>query len=696
MKKSAITSVLLSGAALAWSVSSAGTERILQMPSLTSGKTHLTLGTEFPGAKGCLTFGTNTARIDYDLSHGGHYVGLVFSDRIDAGGCRLTADFRGEAPSAFTILLRVEDGKHDTHVQSARLNPSCEWTEIQFDLTRFSSAYGKSTNATERARLEWPLSKICLAVQPTAAKAKGSFEIRNLRLTTTLGEKELPGWTANVRTSRFGALYYPDEKVDLDYAIDFLEVERNGPPAIVPTQLRVTDWRDQPVYVCGITAFKGRMALSSDMLGRRFGSFKVVVLGQDADGCEREISRTWFARLTGPRPKTPIKWIGTGIHGWGADVRRYDLMVAAGIGAIRSDALWRECERKKGAYGEPSGHFVANIRALKERDIAINIALTHPNPIAYPRNPLDPDAHAAFCAWFAENHPDIDAFEIYNEGWSFGFKSKYGLAKWIGKLVEFNRKAAPLIHRVRPDAAVLVASEDSWGAISREIQLGVAAKGDVLSFHPYIHGKDPRPERCGFFWADDGAEMKACLAEHGGATRLRITEVGWTTYGVDENGESESWFVGGYPGVSYEAQARYIIRAYLIARSAGVETMFQYDFRDDGLRKNYTEHNFGLLFNDYTPKPSFAAVAFMARMLGEAEPLGEVGQDKSRFRILAFRLGDGRKVYALWAIEGTEKIVLPMDAVGGTVYDLMGNARSLDPSRTEVSLSENPHYILCR
>ena len=508
------------------------------------------------------------------------------------------------------------------------------------------------------------------------------------------GVPEVSTAQASVKSPRFGALYYPDESVVLSYAVCNQESADKGSVSVTPHQLRVTDWRERVVYVQGLSALEGSVVLSPDVLGGRLGALRAVVVGTDADGNESEIARTWFARLTGPNPERPVKWIGSGIHGWGPDMRRYDLMVAAGIGAIRNDALWRECERKPGVYSDPNEHFAANIRALKERGISRNIGLTHPNPVAYPDNPLDPDAHAAFCEWFAKTHPDVDSFEIYNEGWSFGFHQRYK-GRWIERLVEFNRKAAERLHRVRPDAAVLVASDDGWGGLSRLIQTGVAKRDDVVSFHPYIHGADPRPERENFFWGNDGAELKELLSEYGGATRLMITEIGWTTYGVDENGESESWFVGGYPGVSYEAQARYLIRAYLIARSAGVEAIFQYDFHDDGSRRNYTEHNFGIVFQDYTPKPAFAAIAFMARLLGTAEPLGEVGADRSKSRVLAFRLKSGRRVYALWAVEKPVKVMLPDDAIGGTTYDLMGNARPLNPSRTDLELQENPCYIVC-
>lgn len=56
---------------------------------------------------------------------------------------------------------------------------------------------------------------------------------------------------------------------------------------------------------------------------------------------------------------------------------------------------------------------------------------------------------------------------------------------------------------------------------------------------------------------------------------------------------------------------------------------------------------------------------------------------------------DGRTAYAMWAIEGKVKVDLPADAVGGTIYDLMGNSRRLDPARTEVELTERPHYLVC-
>ena len=122
----------------------------------------------------------------------------------------------------------------------------------------------------------------------------------------------------------------------------------------------------------------------------------------------------------------------------------------------------------------------------------------------------------------------------------------------------------------------------------------------------------------------------------------------------------------------------------------------QYDFQDDGPRRDYTEHNFGLTFQDQTPKPSFAAVAFMTRLLGKATPrLGSAGIDPKVGRQYAFELPDGRKVYAMWAVEKPVERAVPPDVRGGFVFDLMGNRSDLG-NQTKLALTESPVYVVER
>ena len=141
-------------------------------------------------------------------------------------------------------------------------------------------------------------------------------------------------------------------------------------------------------------------------------------------------------------------------------------------------------------------------------------------------------------------------------------------------------------------------------------------------------------------------------------------------------------------------QAQLLVRAFLIARSAGVESVMQYDFVNDGSNQDNSEHNFGIMFGDYTPKPSFAAIAAMARIVGDAKPLGDFSTDRMKYRMYGFERPDGKRVYAVWAIEGRTRVDLPADAVGGTVCDLMGNSRPLSSEWTTVEISERPCYIM--
>ena len=475
---------------------------------------------------------------------------------------------------------------------------------------------------------------------------------------------------SNLSSDRYGSLYHPGEAAKF----------RTGAGGA----WSVTDWRGRMCAEGKTDA--GELVIAHRDVGGRFGAFKLTV-GTNA---------TWFAWLTSSNA-VPVRWIGTGIHGYWRDKRRFELMRAAGIGTVRLDAFWRECEREKGVYTMPHPEFLPDLDAAIANGISINLDLPSDNKPVYPECPLDPDARARFAAWIAKALPQVSIFETFNEPPSHFYKQYLDdKGTWYVKFKEFSDKTKAAIRAVRPDANILVCAECEEKCLRRELKLGVAGKDDCVSFHPYVHTADPRPEREKWFWLDEGAEIRKLMVENGGATRIWLTEVGWTTFGVDEHGDADYWPVAGiYPGVSYVAQAQYLIRAWIIARQLGVECLVQYDFSDDGPRRNYTEHNFGLLFADMTPKPSFAAVAFMARLVGDAEPLGEVGNDRARMRIYAFRRPDGKRVYAMWAIEDKAKVDLPADAVGGEIYDIMGNQRHLESSETSITLFEHPCYIVC-
>ena len=189
--------------------------------------------------------------------------------------------------------------------------------------------------------------------------------------------------------------------------------------------------------------------------------------------------------------------------------------------------------------------------------------------------------------------------------------------------------------------------------------------------------------------------MRETLLANGGADRIAITECGWTTY--DATGGGTHAAVGSYPSSTLVEQAQYVVRLYLLARQHGVEFACQYDFMDDGPRRDYTEHNFGLVRKDATPKPAFAAVAAMTRLIGDAAPLGSRSPDETAWRLYAFGLPGGRFVHAAWAVNGECAAVLPESLASGSArcLDLMGNEIPMPlDADGKLMLTERPIYIL--
>ena len=102
---------------------------------------------------------------------------------------------------------------------------------------------------------------------------------------------------------------------------------------------------------------------------------------------------------------------------------------------------------------------------------------------------------------------------------------------------------------------------------------------------------------------------------------------------------------------------------------------------------------------DYTPKPAYAAVAFMTRHVGQRRFVCDLSAEKERYRVALFdpKLGgnDGR-ILVLWSIEGECEWEVPA-SYGKWVEcrDLVGNV--IEPpvvSGRVLRLTERPIYLV--
>lgn len=466
-------------------------------------------------------------------------------------------------------------------------------------------------------------------------------------------------------------------------------------------EVKVTDWLGNVVLRRDYDrAGGGRLAFAEADTGRRFGAFGVEVVEKGTTNAP--VARTAFARLTSKTVK-PSPWIGTGGHPlhpeYGKpyrDGKYLDMLSAAGIGVFRQDFIWCDIERKKGEYQMPESH-ERFFTELERRGIVWMLLMQWINQNY--ENVVDPDAFAAFCGWTARHWKGrAKHYEIFNEPHHTPFVDLYtkdgrnanSNLQWIVKFTEFSRKAAEAIHAADPQATVAVTGEDWQPFIEEMLSLGIAQRDDIVSMHPYCHWQ-PRPER-EFWFRDDGAHLRGLAAAHGGAKGFCITEAGWTTFVGDVEYLK---IVGCYPRSGLEHQARYLMRMYLLAHLTGVEYACQYNWMNEGKRPSYTEHNFGQLYYDATPKPAFAATAFLSRLLGQSKPCGERSPEREKYRLAEFEIAAGRRVIAGWCVEGECDAALPQGFSVDRAFDLMGNDLvNFAMQDGKVRLTENPIYLI--
>jgi hypothetical protein len=476
---------------------------------------------------------------------------------------------------------------------------------------------------------------------------------------------------------RFCPLYYPGEEIVLK----------------VPGGVKA--WR--AVDMDGGIVATGKVTCSTSWVqerdfSKKYGAFRYEALDEDG----KVVNSIWLARLTS-REASPCPWVGVGTHnhhGWYyGDNRFVDVLAAGGIGVVRDGPHWDACERQKGVY-TPYRGLDAYVDALNAKGIKLIMLVCYGNPIY--DNPVDADAYANFCSYLAKRYLGrVEWYEIWNEPQNFSFAPYYkkpydsGVC-WVTNFVTLCHKADAAIRAVDPKANVALSGEDVEFYLDMMFTNGMAQAHSVVSFHPYCHTQH-RPER-EYFLKDFGAKHRALAQKHGGADRWVVTEAGWPTF----DGEGQFWEVAGcYPKASYAGQAECIVRMYLAAKEAGCEFACQYDFIDDGGERSGAEDSFGMLHRDLTPKPSFAAVAYLTRLLGTATFQKDLSTEPDQYRVAGF-VKNGKPILAVWSIEGECEWEVP--APFGPLdecRDLCGNpqpAPIIDGRR--ILLTERPIYLI--
>ena len=147
-----------------------------------------------------------------------------------------------------------------------------------------------------------------------------------------------------------------------------------------------------------------------------------------------------------------------------------------------------------------------------------------------------------------------------------------------------------------------------------------------------------------------------------------------------------------------ENQARFTARGLGLAFGLGVEAYFTYNLRSFENDPFYSEHHFGLMHADFTPKPAYAAyTAFTrARPEGSVQTAGAWHDEKRTFFFPQWTRPDGQKAGMLWM--PFEKGVRTLAFTGGTptFFDMYGRkiaVRGVGKDAFGVKLGDAPVYF---
>ncbi len=361
-----------------------------------------------------------------------------------------------------------------------------------------------------------------------------------------------------------------------------------------------------------------------------------------------------------------------------------DLYRGYGFGRFRDEISWASVEAQRGQYALPA-HALAWTAKARELGLRPLLILDYSNPHyddnGFPNSAEATQGFAGYAAYMAATLAGtIDEFEVWNEwigGCGMGGRPGDHSPEAYGRLL---RAVHPAIKQARPQATVVGIGGEYGPRVIETIASMIEASGsnamDAFSIHPYRYPRTP--EESGL--AEELRRVAERTAAAGGPRRQWITEVGWPTH-----------YTAG--GVDEPTQARLLVRALALMQGSGaVDKIYLYDFKCDGAKADYNEHNFGVVLHqefNCAPKPAAVAVSVYARLTTAAR-VQRQGEAAGVYAVL-FGLPAERQVLLLWTT-GTVASVEVSGSPDGQI-DLMGRT---SPANARVTVSADPVYILGR
>lgn len=363
--------------------------------------------------------------------------------------------------------------------------------------------------------------------------------------------------------------------------------------------------------------------------------------------------------------------VGVNIHFTGAPARDLDAMQRAGFHWARMDFDWHSIEKQKGVYDFSA--YDTLVHGLNAHGMRPLFILDYGSDLYEQGAPRSPEARAAFARFAAAAVTHYRGQQILWEIWN---EPNGGFWQPKADVTEYGNLAlatAQAIKAADPGATVLAAGTATIPLPFFEslFKRGLLRYIDAVSFHPY-RGSSPETA------AAEYVQIRQLIARYANGKQMPLVSSEWGYNTVD---------------ISEKTQAQYLARQWLTNIAEGIRVSIWYDWHDDGTDPKYTEHHFGTVHNDYTPKPAFLAAQALTHALAGYTFVKRLSLRSDNDYLLLFRQDKSLKL-AAWTTGPEHTVSLPLTGPTQAQSLLDGAVQTLPGSATvSVGLSGSPQAL---
>jgi hypothetical protein len=609
--------------------------------------------------------GQSSLQVDYAFTGktGLEYVAIGRSLALPTNTTAL-AYWVKRAGTSLPLALRLEDRSGEIHQFEVEEDPGEGWLLAAAQL-RNGNAWGGDGNR----RLDPPvkLNALVFDREKTGFKGTGRLWVDEVQTATAPPQDKTAQLRVEVTGKRFGNVYEPGET---------LEARATAAEGQVGWRLLNTHGQELARQAPGGTSATASHRLTQP--GYYLLAFDCVKNGRVVE--TRELHAAALATWTDPIRNA---FLGFCTH-YGQSsypLESMDLLKRYGFRRFRDEVSWSSVEREKGRYALPSHatRFLEHARSLEMEPLLI---FDYANKLyddgAFPNTPETIAAFGRYAAELARlTTGTVKEFEIWNE-WigGCGMQGRPGDhgGEAYGRLMA---GTYPPVKATRPDATIVgIGGEyghDCASNIVKSVRTGGTNNLDAYSIHPYRYPHSPEA-------SDLVGEVRGIFNQvtaAGAPPRQWITEIGYPTQ-------------LGRRGSTLAQQARHTVRTLALLQGSGLaEKVYWYDFKDDGLDRNYNENNFGLVHHQQhncAPKPAAVAAAVYHRLTAGAKPMQLT--TGTGLNSLLFRCPDGTDLLLLWCAKGETTVTLSGTRQAG--FDLVGTPLA---GKFSGLITEDPIYL---